>query len=798
MALVRKLMNRTMAGFALTAAAAGLVAGCGKTGSPGASSSSAQPSNKLQTAKAAYTGSAACRECHPRFYQLWSTSFHGLALQPYTPELGKKLTPQTNDIVAGTYHFRADLEKGVVTERTATATNEYPIKQATGGKNVYYFLTELNRGWLQTLPTAYDVQRKEWFDTTASAVRHFGDRQDEALYWKERPLTFNSSCYSCHVSQLEKNYDLASDSYHTTWGEAGINCETCHGPGEEHIKLFRSWPTNQPPPFDLKLIVTTRLSTSQRSDMCAPCHAKMSPITASFAPGERYFDHFDLVTLENPDFYPDGRDLGENYTFTQWKMNPCAASGKLDCVHCHTSSGRYRFKDPIRANDACMPCHEERVKNATAHTFHPEGSEGNKCISCHMPMTEFARMRRSDHTMRPPAPAATLRFGSPNACNLCHTNQTAEWADQKVRSWRTRDYQKRILDTADLIQAARKHQWQRLPEILSFLKDDSAEVPAVSLVRLLVQCDDISKWEVLRRLSTRHTSPLVRAAAAESLSTKLDADAIDVLCRAVSDDFRLVRVRAASALAGVAEESLPPAARPQVRLATREFVQSLLSVPDDMAAHYNYGNYFLNRGEMQKAVEEFQVAIKLQPGALPPYANAALAYNALGQNEKAEASLRKAISIEPTNATVHVNLGMLLAELQNKTEAEQEFRAALKFDPSQAQAAYNLGLLIYDRDQDEAMEMIQKAVSLRPAEDRYVYALALFQQRAGQTQDAIASLEDLINREAAQAASYALLSRIYEESGNRAGAMEVYRKAAANPKLPAEAREAFQRLASGE
>ncbi len=82
----------------------------------------------------------------------------------------------------------------------------------------------------------------------------------------------------------------------------------------------------------------------------------------NFAPGDRYFDHFDLVAFEHADFYPDGRDLGENYTYTQWRLSPCAKSGQLDCIHCHTSSGRYRFKEPAKANDACLPCHAERVR----------------------------------------------------------------------------------------------------------------------------------------------------------------------------------------------------------------------------------------------------------------------------------------------------------------------------------------------------------------------------------------------------------------------------------------------------
>jgi very-short-patch-repair endonuclease len=33
-----------------------------------------------------YAGSASCMDCHERFYKLWSTSRHGLAMQPYTAD----------------------------------------------------------------------------------------------------------------------------------------------------------------------------------------------------------------------------------------------------------------------------------------------------------------------------------------------------------------------------------------------------------------------------------------------------------------------------------------------------------------------------------------------------------------------------------------------------------------------------------------------------------------------------------------------------------------------------------------
>jgi|GEM_PF-4776891 hypothetical protein len=185
-------------------------------------------------------------------------------------------------------------------------------------------------------------------------------------------------------------------------------------------------PKGQLPP-DLKIVSVKKFTPEQHNASCGSCHAKVSPLTTAFPPGDRFFDLFDLVALENPDYYPDGRDLGGNYTYTTWLMSPCVKSGKLDCIKCHTSSDRYRFKDEAKANEACLPCHAERVAKAAEHIHHPADKPGipTKCISCHMPMTAFARMNRSDHSMLPPAPAATLHFGSPNACNLCHKDKDA-------------------------------------------------------------------------------------------------------------------------------------------------------------------------------------------------------------------------------------------------------------------------------------------------------------------------------------------------------------------------------------
>lgn len=486
-----------------------------------------------------YAGSASCRDCHATFYEKWSTSRHGLAMQPVTAQFVQNaLTAPTDDLQVGQYRYRADFSGRTpcVREQGPDGQKTYSIAHVLGGKKVYYFLTPLERGRLQVLPVAYDVHQKQWFGTTGSMIRHFTDREDRPVDWRSSALTFNTACYNCHVSQLDANYSLTTDTYHTDWGEPGINCETCHGPSAEHVRVCQAASKDQPP-ADLKIISTKTMSGDQINSLCASCHAKASFLSDSFPPGAGFADHFDLVTLESRDFYPDGRDLGENYTYTSWRPSPCVQSGRLDCLKCHTSSGRYRFKNDS-TNQACLPCHADTAANITAHTHHPVGSPASQCVACHMPMTRFARMQRSDHSMRPPSPAATIAFGSPNACNSCHQDKPAQWAEAQLRQWHKAGHEGEIVRLGGLVQAARRQDWSRLPQILDYIKASGRqEVFTASLIRLLAACPDPRKFPVLRG-QLRDPSPLVRSAAAAGLSGDIDPDTVKALLYATQDPAR--------------------------------------------------------------------------------------------------------------------------------------------------------------------------------------------------------------------------------------------------------------------
>lgn len=749
---------------------------------------------RLEQAASTLAGSSVCRECHESFYQRWASSHHGLAMQPFTPAFANEhLTPQAEKLVVGREHYQVEWNRqgGWIRSEGPQGSRRYPILHVMGGKNVFYLLTMLDRGRLQVLPAAYDVRQKSWYDMAASGVRHFPDMLDAPFHWTGRPYTFNVACFNCHVSQLSQNYEPKTDSYHTTWTEPGINCETCHGPAGKHVQMARSALKRNQKLDPASIISTKSFSPNQVNSLCAPCHAKMIPLTTRFAPGEDYFDHFDLTTFEHPDYYVDGRDLGENYTFTSWRRNPCLAPGRLDCTHCHTSSGRYRFAH-TNSDQSCLPCHQAIVSQIESHTHHSSLSSGSRCVSCHMPTTVFARMRRTDHSCLPPTPAASIAFQSPNACNLCHTNQDTAWADRMVRQWYRRDYQAPVLERARLVLAARTNDWTRLAAMLDYLRSPQREeITSASLIRLIQQAQHPSVRPALIQ-ALRDPSPLVRASAAESLAFHADSTAASALIDACRDDVRLVRIRAASALARVPHNDMHTNDIPHVQKAMVEYEQSLEVRPDDAASLHNKGNHYMALERWDAALKAFDAASRLQPEIIAPLVNASVVYSRLGDNGNAERCLLRALEHAPTNASVNFNLGLLLAEEQRPLEAEAALRLALKSDPQLAAAAYNLGVLVAAHSLSESVEFMRRAVALDPDDERYVYTLAFYLRQKGEAQEAIQVLRECLNRMPSTTAPYVLLANLYLERGQRALADAIYQEAMINEKIPFPERQRLQ------
>lgn len=348
--------------------------------------------------------------------------------------------------------------------------------------------------------------------------------------------------------------------------------------------------------------------------------------------------------------------------------------------------------------------------------------------------------------MLPPVPASTMAYRSPNACNLCHTDKDAAWADKLVREWRPRDYQSPLLQRASLIDAARKRDWSKREEMLQYITSkDRDEVFAASLIRLMPVSSDPSIGQALLR-AAGDPSPLVRAAAIEALATIPSQQSLQTIAAATGDEFRLVRVRAAAALSAYPDLRASGPYQEQIRKAGEEHLASLAAWPDQWTSRYNLGNYHLNRGELMEAVACYDRALAIEPRAAMVLVNASIAHARMRNDKKAEESLEKALETAPDNAAAHFNLGLLRAEQNDQKQAELQLKAALKNDPQMAQAALNLCVLLSKDRLEEAVGFCRDAARLRPDDPKVAYTLAFYLHQKGETAEAIAALKAIVEK----------------------------------------------------
>ena len=98
-------------------------------------------------------------------------------------------------------------------------------------------------------------------------------------------------------------------------------------------------------------------------------------------------------------------------------------------------------------------------------------------------------------------------------------------------------------------------------------------------------------------------------------------------------------------------------------------------------AYNNMGYAYYNKGEYEKAVNHYHMALKSFPSYASCYVNLGLAYEAIKRWEEAIEAYRKSIRYVPENPTPHFRLGKLYYELNQKDEAEKTLKQFLSLAP---------------------------------------------------------------------------------------------------------------------
>ena len=144
----------------------------------------------------------------------------------------------------------------------------------------------------------------------------------------------------------------------------------------------------------------------------------------------------------------------------------------------------------------------------------------------------------------------------------------------------------------------------------------------------------------------------------------------------------------------------------------------------DPLLHNKYGVDLLERGEIEKAIEQLEKAYSLYASDQTLKANLAAAYTLQGQKlldkksyVEAAGQFEKALSLFPDEPRFHLLRGIAFTFAKNIPLARYELQQARNLGGDTADGLYFLGRLHYDAGEtDEALQYWEKAAALSPSD----------------------------------------------------------------------------------
>jgi predicted CXXCH cytochrome family protein len=646
-------------------------------------------------ARTSFVSSNTCATCHRGEAELWRSSQHGLAMQHAT---GKSVLGDFSGASFDYYgvHSRFFRQGGkffVETDGPDGKLATFEVKYTFGVEPLQQYLIEFPDGRLQALSIAWDSRPKEqdgqrWFHLYPNEeIKH-----DDVLYWTKLNQNWNFMCAECHSTGVHKNYDAANDRFATSFSEISVGCEACHGQGSHHVAWARArqswWPFGKDDDprkglivlFDERTDVVWRIDSktgnAQRNftpalvrrevETCGLCHARRGEFSEDWVPGRWLSDTHVVSPLTRGLYYADGQMLDEVYNYGSFKQSKMFTAG-VTCSDCHEPHGA-----KLRAPDdgVCLQCHAADKYAAVTHHHHEAKDPPLSCASCHMPEHTYMVVdRRHDHSFRVPRPDLSAKLATPNACNDCHRDKTAEWAASAVERWHGPN-RKGFQSYAEAFHEA----WTGRSDAAALLGKVAADssVPAFA-----------------------------RASALTELAPHVSPANINLARAGLSDPDPMVRIGALDMLERVPANQLWPLVSP-------------LS-PQYGPAAINLADLYRQLGRDGEGESVLRTAIEASPQAAGLHHALGLALTRLKRADEAIAELRRGSELEPERARYAYVYAVALHSAGRGEETIAVLKDGLARHPEDRDIL--LALITFNRDAGElpaALEFAERLVRIAP------------------------------------------------------------------------------------
>jgi predicted CXXCH cytochrome family protein len=709
-------------------------------------------------AAASYVGASRCQSCHESEFRAWNGSHHQLAMQDATAAtvLGDFADASFNyQGVASTFFKSADGKFMVRTDGPDGKLSDYPISYTFGVYPLQQYLIAFPGGRYQTLPIAWDARPKSeggqrWFHLYPDQKIDHTD----ALHWTGIYQNWALQCAECHSTNLRKGYDAASNTYHTTYSEINVACESCHGPASAHV----DWASKAQPPYaaqddkglpslksrwseawkfpaeGAKFAVREQPADPAGMNSCGACHSRRSTLSEGGKAGAVLEDSHRLAMLTAPNYHPDGQQREEVYVWGSFLQSKMHQNG-VTCMDCHEPHSQ---KLRAEGNALCTRCHLASEFDVAKHHQHQVGGKGAQCVTCHMPSQNYMVVHaRPDHSLRIPRPDLSSSLGSPNACTQCHTDKQPDWAATSMDKWYGKAWRERP-HYGSTLHAGETQGVRALPSLLELASSPAAPAIVRATAATLAQPYVNPGTLPATRALLQDADPSVRIAALGMLAPVDALNRVLAASALLSDPVLGVRIEAASLLADVPDSQIPSARRAARKAALQEYEAALELEADWPSGNVNLGNLRLRQGRGDEAVAAFQRAIMLDPQAVGAYVNLADTWRQQGRESEAEKVLHDGLAVLPRNADLHHALGLLLTRKGESVAALQEFGEAARLAPDNARYAYVQAIALNSAGKRaEALVLLRAANERHPSDLEILSALISMNREAGDRRAAL-------------------------------------------------------------
>lgn len=330
-----------------------------------------------------YVGNAACVACHQEQNQSYEHTAHRHALAEIKlseePAPGSYLHTTSNrkyEVVHDPEHQKLIHRESVIGSHSPELTQEHAVRYVIGsGHHSRTYLLELDDYLIESPITWYTNQSQY-------AMSPGYDRLAHGSF--ERIADVN--CLMCHAGEVSA---ANGNSFKPSIHQQTIGCESCHGPGEVHLRKHQSKNSVVVAGEDLSIVNPRRLSREANESVCANCHLRGSAavtlpgkLITSFRPGM-------LLRDCRVDYQLAESDGGMKVVGHVEQMHLSECYTKSDTMTCTTCHDPHSMVSKVERQkfymDKCQSCHSSGCPSPADVRL--SKVPDNNCVVCHMPQS---------------------------------------------------------------------------------------------------------------------------------------------------------------------------------------------------------------------------------------------------------------------------------------------------------------------------------------------------------------------------------------------------------------------------